>query len=74
MNSTFRAIRAAGFNNESFAKLQDTIMVTEPEAAAIYSARYLKDKHGGRMLKVNPRSKICLETLTNLGGRVLHSV
>jgi hypothetical protein len=51
-NSTLRAIRAAGFNEQNFPNLQDTVMVTEPEAAAIYTARYLKSLKGEDVLKV----------------------
>ncbi len=43
MNSTFRAMTNAGFNRESFPKLNEVILVTEPEAAAIYTARYVKE-------------------------------
>ena len=40
-----RAFKAAGFNEVTFPNLKDIIMVSEPEAAAIYTARYLnKDK------------------------------
>jgi molecular chaperone DnaK (HSP70) len=51
-NSTLRAVRTAGFNEKNFPNLQDTIMVTEPEAAAIYTARYLKSLKGEDVLKV----------------------
>jgi len=56
MNSTYRALRKAGFNQESFPKLKEIIFVTEPEAAAIYSARYLKDTMGQDFLKVGQRA------------------
>jgi molecular chaperone DnaK (HSP70) len=52
-DSTLRALRKAGFNNETFPLLQDTIMVTEPEAAAVHTARHLKEKLGGDFLKVS---------------------
>lgn len=52
-NSTFRAARNAGFNEKTFPNLRNIIMVTEPEAAAIYTARYLKEKLGQEFLKVN---------------------
>lgn len=45
-------MRNAGFNSITFPKLRDIVMVTEPEAAAIYTARYLKEKHGRDFLKV----------------------
>jgi hypothetical protein len=53
-NSTIRAIRAAGFNETNFPNLQELIMVTEPEAAAVYTARVLKKDLGGEFLKVSP--------------------
>ncbi|ORY13860.1 hypothetical protein BCR34DRAFT_253204 [Clohesyomyces aquaticus] len=42
-NSTFKAIREAGFNESAFPRLERYVMVTEPEAAALYTARYLKE-------------------------------
>jgi hypothetical protein len=51
-NSTLRAIRNAGFNEEAFPHLREFIMVTEPEAAAVYTARYLKETMGREFLKV----------------------
>jgi hypothetical protein len=43
-NSTLRAIRNAGFNEQAFPHLDKYIMVTEPEAAALYTARFLKEE------------------------------
>ncbi|OAL26658.1 hypothetical protein AYO20_09999 [Fonsecaea nubica] len=43
-NSTFRALTTAGFNQHNFPKLASVLFITEPEAAAIYTARYLKDE------------------------------
>ena len=51
-NATFRAIREAGFNKQSFPNLKEYIMVTEPEAAALYTARYLKEEKKERFFKV----------------------
>lgn len=42
-NSTLRAIRKAGFNETTFPRIESIILVTEPEAAAIYTARHLKE-------------------------------
>ncbi|KAF2188028.1 actin-like ATPase domain-containing protein [Zopfia rhizophila CBS 207.26] len=50
-NSTYRALTEAGFNKNSFPNLSDVIFVTEPEAAAIYTARYLKEKEATEFLK-----------------------
>lgn len=51
-NSTLRAIKKAGFNEQTFPNLTDIIMVTEPEAAAIYTARHLKEDKKTEFLKV----------------------
>jgi molecular chaperone DnaK (HSP70) len=40
-NATFRAFRDAGFDKTFFPTLQNTIMVSEPEAASYYVARDL---------------------------------
>ena len=40
-NSTFKAIRAAGFNETNFPTLKDTILVSEPEAASYFTAQDL---------------------------------
>jgi hypothetical protein len=49
---TLRAIREAGFNKTAFPNLNNYYMVTEPEAAAIYTARYLKEDKKQEFLKV----------------------
>jgi hypothetical protein len=64
-NSTYRAITMGGFNNEAFPNLRDVIMVNEPEAAAIYTARYLQTKLGKNFLKVRMLSVIS-RTLTSM--------
>ncbi|KAI9776338.1 MAG: hypothetical protein M1839_000418 [Geoglossum umbratile] len=46
-NSTFRALTRAGFNKDTFPKLSEMLLVSEPEAAAIYTARYLKQVRDG---------------------------
>jgi hypothetical protein len=51
-NSTLRAIRKAGFNETAFPNLQELIMVSEPEAAAVYTARALQQSLGSSFLKV----------------------
>lgn len=58
-NSTLRAIRTAGFNEENFPNLQDIIMVTEPEVAAIYTARFLKIEMQKDFLKVGECFVLC---------------
>jgi hypothetical protein len=44
-------VKRAGFDNATFPNLRDIIMVTEPEAAAVYTARYLKEDTGREFLK-----------------------
>lgn len=73
-NSTFRAIRHAGFNELNFPNLQRFLLVTEPEAAAIYTAQYLKQQEA-ELLKVRKRAvtaKILL--IFMLGERMLRSL
>ncbi|KAH0556728.1 hypothetical protein GP486_005483 [Trichoglossum hirsutum] len=42
-NSIFRALSQAGFNRKRFPKLREMLLVSEPEAAAAYTARYFKE-------------------------------
>jgi hypothetical protein len=55
-NAIFRALTRAGFTKDTFPKLGETLVVSEPEAAAIYTARYLKDRDGADFLKVRARN------------------
>jgi hypothetical protein len=55
-NSTFRAVTGAGFNRDTFERLNHVMFITESEAAAIYTARYLKDESTDKFLKVHPHS------------------
>ncbi|KUJ09631.1 uncharacterized protein LY89DRAFT_274643 [Mollisia scopiformis] len=50
-NSLFRAVREAGFNNESFPSLGDTIIVAESDAAAIWSIRNMREQQGNESFK-----------------------
>lgn len=52
-------MRGAGFNESNFLKLNDIIMVSEPKAAAIYAARYLKEEMGRDFLKVGECFVLC---------------
>jgi hypothetical protein len=52
MNSTYRALTKAGFNRESFPNLQDVMFITEPEAAALYTARHYRDEMSQEFLEV----------------------
>ncbi|CZR64187.1 uncharacterized protein PAC_14084 [Phialocephala subalpina] len=58
-NSTLRAIKKAGFNEQTFPNLTDIIMVTEPEAAAIYTARHLKEDKKTEFLKLGECFVLC---------------
>ncbi|KIY02396.1 uncharacterized protein Z520_02534 [Fonsecaea multimorphosa CBS 102226] len=58
-NSTFRALTNAGFNEEYFPRLASVIFITEPEAAATYTARYLKDEIQQIFLKPNSCFILC---------------
>jgi hypothetical protein len=51
---------SAGFNGTYFPKLADYLLITEPEAAAIYTARYLKEKDGKDFLKVRMNVSVTL--------------
>lgn len=54
-NSTFRALSQAGFNNGTFKQLKRMMLVSEPEAAAIYTARFLNETYGAKSLpKASP--------------------
>jgi len=59
MNSTYRALTAAGFNTESFPKLEEVILVTEPEAAAQYTAKFVRDSIGYEFLKEGSYFILC---------------
>lgn len=43
-NLTFQAINRAGFTKRYFNGLRQVIFVTEPEAAALYSVKYLMEE------------------------------
>lgn len=43
----------AGFNKKTFPNLKDVMMVSEPEAAAIYTARHLKEDKETEFLHVS---------------------
>ena len=56
-----RAVRQAGFNDKTFSNLVDMILVTEPEAAALYTARHLKEDKNTEFLKVSrPNMRLLL--------------
>ncbi|OAP64492.1 hypothetical protein AYL99_00464 [Fonsecaea erecta] len=58
-NSTFRALTNAGLNQSYFPRLSTIMFITEPEAAAIYTARYLKDEINEIFLKPNSCFILC---------------
>jgi hypothetical protein len=53
-NSTFRALTRAGFNRQTFPELRDFLLVSEPEAAAVYTARQQKELMGANFLNASP--------------------
>ncbi|KAF2733043.1 hypothetical protein EJ04DRAFT_513478 [Polyplosphaeria fusca] len=59
MNSTYKAMWNAGFNDETFARLRDVIFISEPEAAALFTARYLEDASNGNFLRKNSYFILC---------------
>ncbi|KAH6665947.1 hypothetical protein B0J14DRAFT_203950 [Halenospora varia] len=58
-DATLRAIQKAGFNKTRFPLLRDVMMVTEPEAAAVYTARFLKKEMGANFLKIGECFVLC---------------
>ncbi|KAI9773911.1 MAG: hypothetical protein M1840_006137 [Geoglossum simile] len=58
-NSTFRALTRAGFNKDTFPQLKDILLISEPEAAAIYTARYLREGDGADFLKKGDHFVLC---------------
>jgi hypothetical protein len=45
-------VRKAGFNETNFPKLREIKFVTEPEAAAMFTARYFKEEKKDHILRV----------------------
>jgi hypothetical protein len=74
MNATYQAICKAGFNKDHFKGLDSIIMLREPEAAAIYTARALKESRQGQdLLKVKiEKSKQFYDILTSAGRRMFY--
>lgn len=50
--ATYRAIKKAGFNEDRFPLLNDVMFITEPEAGALYAARFLRNEMKRDFLKV----------------------
>lgn len=70
----FKAVRKAGFNEKSLPTLKDTILVYEPEAAAYFTARDLKER-GTDFLQVSaPLDFLRSSANVLLGGSLFHSV
>ncbi|KAF2267873.1 actin-like ATPase domain-containing protein [Lojkania enalia] len=59
MNSTYRALTKSGFGPQSFPMLREVLFISEPEAAAIYTARSLKEEQGEDFLKENGYFVLC---------------
>lgn len=56
---TFRAVAKAGFDEKSFPNLRETIMVTEPEAAAIYVLKTMKGGKQGEDVAIGDCFVLC---------------
>jgi hypothetical protein len=56
---TLQAIRQAGFNNVCFPALNDTLLATEPEAAAIYTIKTLRGTTQDQQLAIDDGFIIC---------------
>jgi hypothetical protein len=56
---TLQAIRQAGFNNVCFPALNDTLLATEPEAAAIYTIKTLRGTTQDQRLAIGDGFIIC---------------
>ncbi|KAF2827326.1 actin-like ATPase domain-containing protein, partial [Ophiobolus disseminans] len=59
INSTYRALTAAGFNQKNFPRLQEVMFITESEAAAHYVARFYRDEKSQEFLKENQYFVLC---------------
>ncbi|CAI6322173.1 unnamed protein product [Periconia digitata] len=58
-DQTLQAFSKAGFNNEVFKKLKNTITVTEPEAAAVYTIKELRGRMMEAVLQVGDAFVLC---------------
>lgn len=57
-SATFKAMREAGFNKANFPTLNDTMLVSEPEAASHFTARDLRER-GTEFMNVSFTSFEC---------------
>jgi hypothetical protein len=57
-NSTYRAVTRAGFNRKYFPALKEVMMISEPEAAAVYTARYMREMKQEDFLEVGCRCSL----------------
>jgi hypothetical protein len=53
----FLALTQAGFNKKTFPQLREMLLISEPEAAAIYTARFLKELNGADFLRVSAHDR-----------------
>jgi hypothetical protein len=61
-NRTFRAISKAGFDESNFRRLRDVIMVSEPEAAALYTLKDLREQDGEESINVSLSNRLPFAT------------
>jgi molecular chaperone DnaK (HSP70) len=66
MNSTYRALTKAGFNREKFPNLHDVMFITEPEAAALYTARHYRDEMSQDFLEVRQHQSRSLQLISRV--------
>ncbi|KAK0125658.1 hypothetical protein ONS95_000339 [Cadophora gregata] len=58
-NSYYQALRYAGLNKDNFPRMSNILLVSEAEAAAAYTARYLKESCGTDILKLRECFLVC---------------
>lgn len=61
-NRTFRAISKAGFDESNFKRLREVIMVSEPEAAALYTLKDLRTQDGEESINVSLSNRLSFAT------------
>jgi hypothetical protein len=63
----FRALTRAGLTAKIFPQLEEMLLISEPEAAAVYTARFLREKNGIEFIKVG-----CYVTVPMIAFTYLH--
>ncbi|KAG4439732.1 hypothetical protein IFR05_004810 [Cadophora sp. M221] len=68
-NSFFRSLRRAAFNAKTFPELRNIFLTSEAEAAATYTARFLKESNGVDILNARECFVLC-----DAGGGTVETV